>query len=306
MAKKILKIVFPLLIFAFLFRSVLVDWESTKLYIQNIQGLPLVAAFIFMLLIYPQGAYAWFKVAKEVDPSIQLNKAISVWIISNTSRYIPGTVWQYIGRIELATRNLGMSRGRAGISLVYEIFLNLAAAGLLSLFVILYVPSIPKFLFVILFPLAFLFFHPRVIATLLDLLLKLLKKKFKNIVISHDFSGIYKSLIWFIINFFLNGLAIYFLFLSLGGNAGLDYIIPFTAFYAFSWLVGYITLIAPGGLGVMEGSLVILLSTLMPMSLASIVAILYRFFLTLAELGVFVTVLVFDYGRSKKILGRKS
>ncbi len=64
-------------------------------------------------------------------------------------------------------------------------------------------------------------------------------------------------------------------------------ILTFSGFYAFSWVVGFLSFFAPGGLGVTEITLAYLLSFMMPLSLASSITILYRFLLTVAEFLIF-------------------
>ena len=69
------------------------------------------------------------------------------------------------------------------------------------------------------------------------------------------------------------------------------HVLVITGFYAFSWAIGFLSLFSPGGVGITEITLSYLLSFFMPLSLASSVAILYRFFLTISELLLFTVAL---------------
>ena len=54
--------------------------------------------------------------------------------------------------------------------------------------------------------------------------------------------------------------------------------------FAIAWVVGFLSFITPSGLGVREGVLGYLLSSLMPLPVALLLALLARVWLTLAEL----------------------
>lgn len=301
--KKIIRIAVPIVIFYFIFKTILSDWQTTVSYLSSINLVYLVLAFLFMLLVYPQGAFAWYKIIRNFNQKATIESSIPIWIISNTSRYIPGTIWQYLGRMELAVKQMGVSRSQVGLSMIYEVFLNLASASILSILIIVYNDAFPDWLILPGIAAVVLFLQPKLVGYLIDLLVKLLKRKFTNIHVEHNFSAVYKALPWFLLNFFLNGVALTILSLAVGISINFNTVIAFTAYYAFSWMIGFLTIIAPGGLGVMEGSLTLLLSATMPISQAGVIAILYRFFLSLSEICVF-SVSLFIYGRKQKILGK--
>jgi uncharacterized membrane protein YbhN (UPF0104 family) len=72
-----------------------------------------------------------------------------------------------------------------------------------------------------------------------------------------------------------------------------------TGALAFSSTLGLIALFAPSGLGVREGALVYLLSSLMPGTIAVIISILTRLWMTLIEMGLIGMVYLVDLSRKK-------
>jgi uncharacterized membrane protein YbhN (UPF0104 family) len=64
------------------------------------------------------------------------------------------------------------------------------------------------------------------------------------------------------------------------------YIIFLTGALAISSTLGLIAIFAPSGLGVREGALVYLLSSIMPTPVAVIISILTRIWMTLIEIGL--------------------
>jgi hypothetical protein len=61
----------------------------------------------------------------------------------------------------------------------------------------------------------------------------------------------------------------------------------FWGIYTLAWMVGFLSLLTPGGLGVREGIMTFFLSLYMPVSMAIIVALLARVWNTIAELAFF-------------------
>lgn len=57
-----------------------------------------------------------------------------------------------------------------------------------------------------------------------------------------------------------------------------------TACYAFAWIVGFLSFLTPGGLGVREGLLSLLLASYMPLSQATLVALFYRVWILSTEI----------------------
>jgi len=57
-----------------------------------------------------------------------------------------------------------------------------------------------------------------------------------------------------------------------------------TACFAFAWIVGFLSFLTPGGLGIREGLLSLLLSRYMPTPQATLVALLCRVWMLSAEI----------------------
>lgn len=67
----------------------------------------------------------------------------------------------------------------------------------------------------------------------------------------------------------------------------------FIGMFSLSWLLGYITLLAPAGLGVTEMSLTALLSLYIPFSLAAVLAIAFRVALVGTEIMFLLVAFLF-------------
>lgn len=293
--RNFLKFLVAALIFVFLFRNIVSGWTEIANYLRQLNPTQVVLGFVVLLLVYPEGAFGWHVVLKKMSVAINFKKSLRIWIIANTGRYIPGTIWQYIGRVELAKREAGISRNKVVLSLLVEIFLVAVAAALTSFFALPFISAtegvstkwVALPLLVVL--VGAVMFHPASVKKTIELIARVSKKDVARISWNPNF--LVPAFPWFVLNFFLNGLALYLFVTAFGINITPIWFFAFCGFYASSWLIGYFSFFAPGGIGVADLTLAYLLSLSIPLSLASIVAVSYRFFLTIAELVVFAVAL---------------
>ncbi|EKD90432.1 MAG: hypothetical protein ACD_31C00005G0058 [uncultured bacterium] len=290
---RILKFVIPAGLLSYLFFLVFKDWSMAYGYFQEINISYLLIALPFFLIIYPEGAFCWFVVLKYLKIKVPLSRVLSVWIISNTSRYIPGTVWQYLSRVFLSEKILKISKTDAAASTILEIFFVLSGSVIVSFFSLSILGDFDTSKLYLLFSLIILIilFYSQISKYALIFLNKIAKKNINIERFALSLLDSIKIVIFFILNFVLNGLALYLLILAFGIQFPVNYVFTISGFYAVSWLIGYISFFSPGGLGVTEVSLTYFLSLLIPLELSPIIAVFYRLFLTLAELVVFLVFL---------------
>lgn len=292
MVKRIAKILIPTLLIGFLIWNIGKDWRTVAGYWDNFRILPFLLSFAILLIDYPEGALGWHMVLRKMGINVDFWRSHRVWIIATTSRYIPGSIWQYIGRVELAQKE-GIPRNKTLISLLIEAFMVLVAGVFMATLALpfLELKQLGNSIWVFFLPLPLLLLHPNIANKLMGFIAKVSKRSIKKIDVNLDFKKTVSLFPWFAVNFLINGAALYFLVMSLTGSIAVSQLIAFTGFYSLAWVIGYVALFAPAGVGVTEVSLAYLLSFSMPLSLASVIALSYRVFLTTAELAVFLFVL---------------
>lgn len=287
-----IKFILPLILLSLLVINVYKDASALEGFWQDFDFIYLVLSVPFFLLIYPEGAYCWYIVMIRLKAGLSLKKAISIWIISNTSRYLPGKIWQYVGRVGLSEIGGSVPKHKTIASIIIELFLNLTAALLLALFVPIFVQVnyLNNNLWIFFTPLVLLLFHPKITNICLKLLSKFSKKEFVKIQVSISFKDILSCLPWFVLNFLINGFVIYLLAKAFMPDIPIYHIIIYSSFYGLSWALGTASIFAPAGIGVADVSLAYLLSLVLPLSLSSLIAILYRVLLSISELIIFIIV----------------
>jgi hypothetical protein len=204
-------------------------------------------------------------------------------------KYLPGKVWLLLSRFYFY-ESRGKSKKSISVALYFEIVTIIAAAGLIFLAALIFHREIWLFYswkqsgwLILLFLLGFVSLHPRVLQKILNWTLVQFKREPVSLSIS------YSDILWIlfvcIVSWVIGGVGFY-LFVDSVYPVAPQYILFLTGALAISSILGLVAIIAPSGLGVREGALVYLLSFIMPVSVAVIISILTRIWMTLIEIGL--------------------
>lgn len=223
--------------------------------------------------------------------------AFMLFHLANITRYLPGRIWGVVRILSLSKR-FGLSKTAVGGSLTLHVGIETALGGLIGLSLLFSkhtrdttqdILDKGSGMFTTFFGLAivsllacFFFLIPIVLTRARQFLRAfcdtgkpLFQKSFRtqwiNIIVTH-------TLLWS-----CQGLAFYLFVRSLVP-------IPFShagvlmACYAFAWICGFLSFLTPGGLGIREGLLAILLTNYIPGPHATSIALLCRIWMLLAEI----------------------
>lgn len=258
-------------------------------------SLPLLTyGTICFLIYYFLRGYIWKRLVKQEGYEISYKDINFIWAASELKRYIPGNIWSFVGRtFHLSER--GITKKDIAKCTIFEIeFLTIgsAAASLLAL------PFVSTHFG---FPSHFIswIYIGFIIGVLLFVFHRMLRIKFFFLPDYHP--G--ETVLLIILNtllFFFFGLGYFFTFTSF---IAIDpnFIFQLTGIAVLSFLVGYLSLITPSGIGVREGVLTFALSKVMPTATAGFVALFGRFILIVAEI-IFVAISYLWYHTKNKTL----
>lgn len=244
----------------------------------------LIASVAALAGAFALQAWLWARLLVQFGgPPVPLAAATSMILLANMGRYIPGKVFQLAGLALLAKRE-GMSAMQAGVAAVAGQLLNLLAAALVGGWAAYASSAMPEG-----------------IGLGAGLVVAL------GIVVVIGFGGAGRMLRWALrrsghedrlalpgrkvlalcLGGYIAGWAVYGLaFFWLARGTGLD--IPLaTAITVFSgaYLIGYLVFFAPGGIGVREGSLYLLLMPVLGPQGSLMLAGLQRLWITAGELA---------------------
>jgi hypothetical protein len=245
----------------------------------------------------------WRWLMVHMGASLRMGAAWRIWFLSNIVRYVPGNVWQFLGMVYLCEKEgIGRTRTLASI-LVYQtasVASGLLAAGAVYLLAgqdmgrlggesgSLQVLSgrLPFWAGMGLVAAASLLSLavclPPVMNAFLRQLFRVLRRQPVQIELA----------VGDLIRFFAQRLAIWVLqglgfavFVRSVYPASLDLFPVLAAAFVLSWVIGFVSLLTPSGLGVREASQTALLATALPLPVSVALALTSRLWLITGEVA---------------------
>lgn len=249
----------------------------------------------FLLLLFSQiyVVFLWQLIVNTGSNKIKIKDAVAIFYVSALGRYIPGKVWQLIGLAYLS-EDAGIESEVAITASLLSQSLSIVSGIIVSLGTIV---DYVKWYFV--FPLMVLlliFLYPPVFNHMLSLLSKKLRKK--DLRMEMRFEKELLLFLGYVIAWILYGISFYLLLRSLDLELS---IMRSIQFFSVSYLVGLFAIFVPGGLGIREGILTILLKKIGVIGyLSSLIAVVERINITITEiiLGFFGFVVILLKRRS--------
>lgn len=210
---------------------------------------------------------AWHRTVRSMGERPARRATFEVWFVSQLGKYVPGRVLTIIGRILLSQRR-GM-RGAIALAATYVelvllVITNLAATAAMELLFARRLVHGALFLWLpVLAALTVPALHPRLMTWALNRALRLLRRD--PVAIDLAFGRILALAAMYAAAWAVYGLSG---MLLVKGMTGLSWSAAAAAMpaFVFSWLLGLISFVVPGGLGVREGALVVLLAPAVPVA----------------------------------------
>ncbi len=304
--KKFISTIIVCLLFVYLILKIINNIDALQTLTFHTSPLKMLILVLSVISIYLSNIFSWHLITKSLKTKLTLKKNLYIWMISNLSRLIPGGIWQYPGRVLLMV-NKKIKKSTAISAVTLEGLLTVSM-GTMVFMMSLSFWRLPKsyevyqqyLLFTLFSPIfIFVIFNKKFMRLIKKQLAKITPKaRLLNKIPSIGKEWIIPLSIAFIMRFICIGTALFLLliiFLPLQ-LAALPAII---GIYAISWLIGYLAVFAPGGLGVTEGVLAALLSIYMSTGQAALFAILFRVVLFIGEAVFLASALTLESHRDK-------
>jgi len=282
--KSIIKGGIILTIFYFLGRSLYRNWRQVDFMHLHFNVPLLMASFFFLWTYSLLSVYGWRLILKRLNISLSFLKGLRIFFYSELGKYLPGKIWAWAGRLYFCEK-IGIPNSKTFVSMVLELALTVISGIFIFLISLLFSSrfrmDINPFLLIVVAILIITVIHPKILVRIINVFLRLLKKQ--PIKIDLDFSQILIMTAYYCIIWFCFGIAFYFLINSV------TFITPskipiITGSFAISSTIGVMALFAPAGLGVREGILAVLLNNFFPISLAILISLLSRIWVSIGEM----------------------
>ncbi len=255
----------------------------------NVRPWRIVGSFLMLAVLFPVYGRLWQYILAKMGYVIGFSQSMRIWFLSQAGRYIPGKIWFALGRIYLCER-AGVPRGTATVAMGLELALVLASAIVAFAIAALASPALARreyLVGLVLVPVVVAAVHPAVIRAVL--------RKFNRLPADFDLSypDILKMLGLYVICWGIYGAGFHLIataFWVSGSppefySSGARVLPEMIGVNSIAWAGGLLSVVTPAGLGVREGISGVLLSGLVERPYPSLIPLVARLWVTVAELG---------------------
>jgi hypothetical protein len=256
-AKRAIAVGITLAIFVWILRPIFKQWREVRGHAYDISALRLaLAAGMFAVFLFVFRVLAWRRILQGLGCNIPVAAATRIWITSELARYLPGAIWQVIGRIYLA-KPYGVRGTVTSVSQILELAIFLLANILVGVACMLYFGvkhlegAAETWLYVAMCvaPVLLVLLHPRVFYGVINRVARRFGKP--DVESRIGAAELFVLLAWNVFGLLWQSLAIY-LILQPALGLKLDWWWVLAGAYCLAWTAGFLAVWAPGGIGVRE------------------------------------------------------
>lgn len=267
-------------------RAVYANWDQLAGVAWQVNALLLAASAILALAHLPLTALIWRQALRFVGIDVSARWALKAYLVSQLGRYIPGGVWDVAGRVYISADS-GLPKGKVSVTILVEMVLGVVTGALIFVGSLAFwdqaLPVEAVFVSVAFIAAGLAALHPAILGPLLNLAARLLKRE--AVWLPMSYGQILLLAVYHLAVRLLVGLA-FFLFAAALTPMEWRLLPVFAGIFVAAWVMGFVVMLAPQGLGVREGVMVFLLSFYLPVTVASVIAVAFRIWLSLRDLLV--------------------
>jgi len=278
----------------FLGKSIAGQWTTIREYPWRIQPLWLILSALLLWVDFVVLAALWrYFVSTMSRNPLRLGTAFRILVLSNLGKYIPGKVWTVMGMVYFVRREGHSVPAALASTVLHQAFVLLS--GFIFVLVVLgkdLLGNLPLFSIIGGIILSIIILYPPLFTGIINWGLGLLKRE--PITTRLTFISSILLFLVYVAVWILYGAGFWCMLKGVGISAG-----PFwhtAASFAAAYLLGFLVLFAPGGLGVREGVLAVLLGPTLGPGPAAVIAVVARLWMTVVELTELIP-LAFGWGR---------
>jgi len=281
----------------FFYRTLSSNWQKIQAYEFSLNYFYVVLGITFLIIAVAFSGYLWGQVlialtGKPVSLVFAIQTHIYAWLL----KYIPGKTGLVLGKIALGTRE-GFGKKTVLISTVYEnIFLVIASfissVPFLGLLFYSEVSSnLTLFLPALLVIPMIVFIYPPVFYRFVNLGLKFVKKKPLEKEFFLSTKQIIKLNLMYLLPRILNGIGFVLLIKSFV-TINTSMYLGLSTTFIFSSIIGLLSFLTPGGVGVREAVMALLLGSYFSPEISVMIAVVSRLFVIIGD----VVLLLVNFG----------
>lgn len=289
--KKIIGIFLVATIFAFIAHNLYINWSKLEDFTFQIDFSYLVYSLVFLMIAWIVSVWVLKKLFAAIGHKVSFSDVYVIYFRSILGKYIPGKIWQIAGSTYLAKRR-GIPEGVSVMAFVLGqtysilsgvILIMVVAAFRFSLEPTSIVAESNWKLLPIIIILTVIAVKPKILELPINWILRLLNRN--EVIVNFGIKVGFAMLIYYMACWFIFGLS-FWMFIKALMPVSFNQYIALTAIHTGAVVVGFLAIFAPGGFGVREGIIVLLLTHIANFQapVPAIIAIGFRLITSVSEL----------------------
>jgi uncharacterized membrane protein YbhN (UPF0104 family) len=245
---------------------------------------------------------SWRALLADFGSVVPVTGAMRIFFVGQLSKYLPGKLWPILTQSRLGREYRVPARASAAAALLV-LLISLGAGLLLTACTLplLGAGAFARYWWALLaLPLAAVALWPPVLNWALDRAMRLARRDPMPRPLS--LAGIGRAVAWSLASWLLYGVHLWALLAALGAN-GSDLLVRSVGAFAGSWVIGFLLLVAPAGVGPREVALVALLASTVSQPVALVAAAASRLVMTVADLLWPAVALLMERRRERRLAG---
>lgn len=277
------------------------QWDTLAPHWEQLSMGSLAIIFVHALIYRVVNASAWAFIVRALHWNIGIVRGLTLWLVSESCRWLPGSVWSMFSRVHLASKE-GLSLTAASITVNVELFLTLLAWGLCAAIGIIWSGSyhvitpylsqlrwiIPAILIGTIVLITGIFMVRRILqrgGSWADKIKKLLNHLQEAYHRRPRYGMLGGILVFYLTLCLYNGYIFWLILQALGLEIS---IADACLANALGWVLGFLAIMAPGGIGVREAVIVALLAGNAPVQALALAAVIWRLIQVASELACLI------------------
>jgi hypothetical protein len=251
---RVVQVVLAAIVIALVARKLIAEWSAVRLALHEARPnwLALAASGIVVLATYAVLIETWRVILRGWQHEIPFFDAARIWTISNLGKYLPGKVWS-ITALALMSREYGVSAAEGATASVLVTLINTIVGFAVAIVAGASLLRIPPLLVAVIAVMAVaVLASPSALPTLGLWAGKVLKREIVLRSLAHRVllgAGVLTCVAWL-----MYGVAFWLFTKGVLGTAP-GALRNYVAVFAGSYLIGFIAIFAPAGVGPREGAM---------------------------------------------------
>lgn len=288
------------LVLAFLAFFLISQWSKLPNYDWRFRPGWIAVSFVLVLSFYALQPQLWRLILRALGEDGDARELRAAWGKSLIARYVPTSALMVVGRVVLAER-AGITGRVCLASIVYELGLGVCAAVIGGAYFFITLPSLEhtpaRWAILLVIPIALIGLHPRIFKPLADWALGKLGRE--PLPRALPYRWVLTLVPAYLAGWLLVGAGVYTFALALQPLPA-DKLPYIAAAYPVAFCVSVLTFIVPSGLGTRDATLATAIDAVLPLTVATAIAVAFRIFQTAVEL-MFVGALILLARRARSI-----